>query len=53
MEYKVTYLDNKDGTRVMETVVDAEDESEALDIAMKEDYYFVEIFGQLISIEEA
>ena len=46
--YEVLYLDNKDGTTLMTADVDAEDEGEALDIAMEEDYYF----GKLIEINE-
>lgn len=45
--YEVKYLDSKYGSQVLTTTVEAEDEGEALEIAM-DDYYF----GSLISITE-
>lgn len=45
--YTVTYLDNMTGTSVRTWEGYAEDESEAFDSAMDDDYYY----GQTISID--
>ncbi len=46
--YIVKYLDNMTGESVREWEGEAEDEGDALDIAMEDDYYF----GQLIGVTE-